>query len=318
MKALYLDGSRGIEVRLDGPALRVRRPARADGQYPLQRVSRVVALGTIQWHGDALGACLSQRKPVAVLDGMGRFVRLWFRASVPVYGLIRHLGSLLGVPRFLARYDRWFSGAERGEMIRALEALHIECGSRHPDMTWQVVCFNQYLRHNKRVGGSHRFLSGLAAAQISSALCANGVPHDPLSWGRQEYRLFSDMMRLERWRQAVLLDQLMERFEGSPERRDLVEAFEGMSQDRERRIESWRHRALLAMMGLDPEEMEGDCDQSEWRQELLDRLCQRLSSCSGNLGQIPFGTRQSLRTSVRILREYLRSDRRAYESYRTA
>ena len=152
MKALYLDGSRGIEVRLNGPALRVRRPAKADGQYPLQRVARVVTLGRVHWHKDALDACISWRKPVAVLDAKGRFVRIWFRPSVPVYGLIRHLGSLLGVPRFLARYERWFSGAERSEMIRAIDALHIECGRRHPDMTWQAVCFHQYLRHNKRVG----------------------------------------------------------------------------------------------------------------------------------------------------------------------
>lgn len=318
MKALYLDGSRGIEVRLDGPALRVRRPARADGQYPLQRVSRVVALGTVHWHGDALGACISQRKPVGVLDGHGRFVRLWFQPTFPVHGLVRHLGSLLGVPRFLARYERWFSAAERGEMVRALESLNIECGKRQPDVAWQVVCFHQYLRHKRRLGGSHRFLSGLAAAQIASSLCESGIPCNPLCWRRQEYRIFCDMMRLERWRQAVLLGQLMERLDGKPERRDLVEAFESVSQDREQRIAAWRQRALVSMMGLDPAELDDVCGQSESQCDLLDRLCQKVGNCSGNLGQIPFGARESFRSSIRILREYLRSDRGAYESYRTA
>jgi len=51
-------------------------------------------------------------------------------------------------------------------------------------------------------------LLGLAAAQIASAFLLIGLPRDPRSWERQEYRLFSDMVRLERWRQVLLLEQL--------------------------------------------------------------------------------------------------------------
>jgi hypothetical protein len=68
MKALYLEGSSGLEVGLDGPALRARRPRRADAHYPLARVARVISVGAVQWHPDALLACLREHKPVAMLD----------------------------------------------------------------------------------------------------------------------------------------------------------------------------------------------------------------------------------------------------------
>lgn len=319
MKALYLDGgTRRLDVRLDGPALRVRRPGRADGQYPLQRISRIIVLGAVQWHEDALGACMAQQKPVAVLDRRGRFVRLWFRPAVPVHGLARRVGSLLYVRRFLERYERWFFSVERGEMSAALQRLNIDCGMRSPDSVWQRVCVRQYLRHGCRMGGSYQFLCGLAAAQIASALSATGIPCDPLCWGRQEYRLFLDMMRLERWRLTVLLEKLMENLQGQPERRHLIEAFEGASEDREHRIAAWRQAGLVAMMGLAPAEIEQTCEHAEPQPHLLDRLCKAVGNYSGNLGRIPFGTPESLRNSIKILREYLRCDRRAYESYRTA
>jgi len=319
VKALYLDGgTRRLDVRLDGPALRVRRPGRADGQYPLQRISRIIVLGTVQWHEDAMGACMSQQKPVAVLDHHGRFVRLWFRPAVPVHGLTRRIGSLLDMPRFLERYQRWFSSVERSEMSAALQRLNIDCGKHRPDIVWQRVCFQQYLRHKSRVGGSYRYLSGLAAAQIASALSATGIPCNPLCWGRQEYRIFLDMMRLERWKLAVLLEKLMESRDGQTERRNLIEAFEGTSEDREQRIAAWRQAGLVAMMGLDSAERKPDCEQAEPQWHLLDRLCKTAGNFGSNFGQVPFGKRESLRSSIKILREYLRCDRRTYESYRTA
>jgi hypothetical protein len=317
VKALYLDGTRGIDVKLDGPALRVRRPGRSDGQYPLQRISRIITLGAVRWSADAIDACLSEQKPVAVLEGHGRFVRVLFRPSIPTYGLLRRFGALMDVPRFLARYERWLEAAEQIEMRESLRQLNIDCGCRHPDIVWQMVCFQQYRRWHTRVGFSYRCLLGLSAAQISSALSATGIPGNPLCWERQEYRMFSDMVRLERWKQAVLLDKLLQSRGGRPDLRSLIEAFEGTSDKRGRRIAAWQQRALIAMMGLYPAEEEAVCEQPEPQQYLLDRLCKAAGFLDGNIGRIPFGKKESIRSSIRILREYLKSDQRAYE-YKTA
>ena len=140
MKALYLDGCRGLDVRLDGPALRVRRPGRADAHYPLPRIARVIAMGRVYWQPDALAACLTEHKPVTVLDSQGRFVRVLFRPPGSQYGLARHLGELLAVPRFRVRYERWLCAAEQAEMTAAVGRLDIRCQDLQPDHTWQIVC----------------------------------------------------------------------------------------------------------------------------------------------------------------------------------
>ena len=185
MKALYLDGCRGLDVRLDGPALRVRRPGRADGHYPLPRVARVIAVGRVHWQPDALAACMSEHKPVAVLDSQGRFVRVLFRAAGPQYGLARHLGELLGVPRFRTRYEQWLRGAERAEMLAAVGRLRVRCRDLQADHTWQMLCFEQHRRWRIRVGVCYRYLLGLAAAQIASAFLLIGLPRDSQNWDRQ-------------------------------------------------------------------------------------------------------------------------------------
>ena len=316
MKTLYLDGCSGLDVRLDGPALRVRRPGRADAHYPLPRVARVVAVGRVHWQAEALAACLSEHKPLAVLDNQGRFVRALFRAPGPQYGLARHLGELLGVPRFRMRYEQWLRAAEQAEMLATIRQLDIPRRDSQADNTWQIVCFEQRRRWRIRVGRCHRYLLGLAAAQIASAFLLIGLPRDPRNWDRQEYGLFSGMVRLERWRQALLLEQVLSRRAGQPERWELTAAFEGKSDERERRIAAWRQRALLEMMGVDHAEEESTgcgADRKQWPFEISAALAQRCQTAfnrASNRGRVAFGAPGSLRRSARILRAYLEYDRR--------
>jgi CRISPR associated protein Cas1 len=323
VKPLYLEGRGGLEVVLDGPSLRVRRPGRADGHYPLPRVARVIAVGAVHWQPEALNACLCEHKPVAVLDSQGRFVRVLFRPSGSQYGLARHLGQLLAVPRFRARYARWRYAAERAEMRAAAQHLDIRCQDLQPENLWQIICLEQYRRRGIRPGGCYRYLLGLAAAQIASGLALNGMPRDPQAWDRQEYRLFGDLLRLERWRQAVQLDQILAGRAGHPRRRELTAAFERLSGEREARITAWRQSALLAMMGVRPSQEElTRCQQTDWKQRPLEMSAILVGICraarpAGNCGRIPLGARGSLRTSARIVRAYLEYDRRVYESYRT-
>lgn len=251
MKPLYLDGRDVIDIRLDGPALRVRRPGRADGQYPLPRVARIIAVGRVRWQPDALAVCLREHKPVAVLDRIGRFVRVLFRAPAVQFGLARHFGELLSVPRFHERYQRWQCDAERAEMMMALRGLNIHGADLQPSAAWQLVCREQHRRWGVRVGRCYRYLLGLAAAHVSSDLLLAGLRRDSC-WSRQEYGLFSDLVLLERWRLVMLVEQLLRRHGARPERWELTEAFERMSDERERRIAGWRQSALIGMRGIDP------------------------------------------------------------------
>lgn len=325
MKTLYMDARRGLDVALDGPSLRVRRPGRADGHYPLPRVARVVTVGAVRWHPGALTACLREHKPIAVLDAQGRFVRVLFHTPAAQYGMARHLGELLRVPRFRERYERWYGTAERSEMLAAMQQLDLCCQDLQPNNVWQRICFRQHRWWRIRVGGCYRYLLGLAAAQIASAYSRIGLPRAPM-WERQEYRLFRDTIRLERWRLAVILEQVLARCAGQPERRELTAAFEGASDERERRIAAWRQRILLEMMGVRSGEEELSASEKPDRKQPalvamfppVALLCRTADNGAGNLGHVAIGTRGSFRSSARILRAYLEYDRRMLELYRTA
>jgi hypothetical protein len=322
VKALYLDGSGRLEVCLDGPALRVRRPGRADGQFPLPRLARVIVVGQVHWRPEALHACLRDHKPVVVLDSQGRFVRVLFESRQQPFGLARRTGELLAAARFRQRYQRWFREAERAEMQASLRHLGIPCRDLRPVNLWQKICREQHHRWHARVGACYRYLLGLAAAQIVSALCLIGMPRDPQAWEWGEYRLFCDMLELERWHQAVLLEELFASGGADPDRRALTEAFERRAGERDQRIMSWRQRALLEMMGLGQGRGETIvCQQPGWKQEPLEmsavvvRICQDALYRGGNHTYIPRGPRISFRTNVRIVRSYLEYDRRTHESH---
>lgn len=325
MKALYLDGRGELEVRLDGPALRVRRPGRADGQFPLPRVSRVIAVGRVHWKPEALKACLLQEKPVAILDNQGRFVRVLFKSTVPQFGLARHLGGLLKVARFRERYQRWFLAAERREMQRVGERFAVDGRILRPGHAWQLVCLTQHHRSQIRVGRCYRYLIGLLTAQIASALVLTGMPRRPPVWEEQEYRLFCDMIRLERWRLVVLLEELLQTGTGFPERWRLAAAFEEASEEREQRISSCRRRALLEMMGLRASSRKQAiferCDPQERPLRAareLAQLCQSIYRRAGRRSRVPFRPRRTLSDNLGVLRDYLDFDRRKHESHRTA
>ncbi len=111
MKALYLDGRRPLTVRLDGPALRVRAPDKADRLFPLQRLGRVIVSGQVVWATDALLACADHSVPISFLSREGRLrARLLGRSrGKPLLALGESLGALLEEqgPR---RYRDWMAG----------------------------------------------------------------------------------------------------------------------------------------------------------------------------------------------------------------
>lgn len=251
MKTLYLDGRQHLEVLLDGPALRVRSAGRADGRYPLARVSRVVTLGAVRWQPQALLACFHFQVPIAVLEPSGRFVRIRFPVAAEP-GLGRHLGEVLEIARYRRRYDGWLREAERRE--RADVALHHDVTSRQfrSENVWQAILTRQAGGPCGRVGRHYAYLRGLTMAHAASLLSRIGLPNDAQMWTRQEFRFLNDIVRLEQWRHVDIVSQLIADESGC-NRRALTEAFESQAEARERRITSWRQGLLLALLGVWPE-----------------------------------------------------------------
>jgi hypothetical protein len=321
VKTLYLDGRRGMRVALDGPALRVVTTGRADGRYPLGRVTRVVTIGNIAWQPRALLACFHFGVSVAMLDRRGRFVRLCFAAENEANGLARHLGELLEVERYRRRFERWRHAAQhraRGEVLAAF-GISKRCDA---GAAWQAVLHAQARIAHRRVGRYYALLKGLTQAQLASSFARLGLPADPLLWRRSEYRLLETFAALESWQHVRVVDRLLGNDEDD-DRRQLIVAFEHEAAMREERFARWRQELLLALLGIAlphwPDVVDHD-DRSDsaarrvpaW----LQGACEFAGrSLSGNAGWLPNAPRDSLRSAAKILRVWLQYDRPHYEFF---
>ncbi len=249
MKALYIMGSQDMKVILNGPALCVRQPGRADGRYPLARVSRIVTRADVVWDPHALNVCLHAGKPIAVLDRQGRFVRIRFSVPSLAVGLARHVGELLDIERYRRRYLRWLHMEDRYQMAAVACRLGIVLHRFRREQLWQSILSAQTRRHTRRLGRSYRYLEGLATAHVASLLVSMGLPSSSDMWGKQEFRFLMDLVRLETWHHIGMVDRAIDS-RGDIDHRWLAQAFERRAQEREARIAIWRQQALLAMMGI--------------------------------------------------------------------
>jgi hypothetical protein len=142
-------------------------------------------------------------------------------------------------------------------------------------------------------------------------MLAAGVLGAMGTWSADEYRIFSDVVRLEFWRQPELLETLLRNEGAEPDRRILTSAFETGAPARSERVAAYRRNALTAMMNLG-------------RGEILTPLTgiaeETFAQPPGgnNSSRVPFGSPCSLRTSVLIMRDYLEYDRRNHAIYRAA
>jgi len=285
---------------------------RADGLFPLTRIARVITIGRVHWQPGALTECFNQGKPVAVLDRGGRFIRILYERSTPQYGLPRRMADLLAIRRFGERYQSWLRDAEASEARSALRrlSLGIQPNEWQPDRAWRMIYAEQLRRQQGQLRVTYRYLLGLAAAQAACAMAATELPRDPANWDRWEYRIFKDIVRLERWHVAVLVENLFGKLQECPERWELTSAFESASTERSRRIENWRRAALARIVGrstpgANPAEVIGNSEPVP-------------AGYATNCDRIRYGAPGSLRTSARIMREYLDYDRRTHATYRAA
>ncbi len=126
MKPLYLNGRTGMSVALDEPALRVNAPGRAITLYPLQRISRVVASGPVEWSTAALLACAERGITVTFLHPDGAMRAYLFGETDQRQDVLHRLRDLLDRPDWQDRYADWYRGMESRARLALIRKLQID------------------------------------------------------------------------------------------------------------------------------------------------------------------------------------------------
>jgi len=228
-KPLYLRGGPGMRVDADGPALRVRRPARAVQWFPLARVARVVSSGAVVWDCEALLLCAEAGTPVVFLQRDGSVRGYLFggdtRSRDPHDLLYTRLRARLTRPGGMARYGAW-----RETMTRAaVRALGAQLGQRldyeapHRVRHALAETWRRYAGAGPAMLIEGRLRGWLAA--LSAELLAE-VGLDAARWTKLEFGmdLAGDLAELLGWAlDAPVLAALAARFQGEPDAPNLVE-----------------------------------------------------------------------------------------------
>lgn len=228
-KPLYLRGGPGMQVDADGPALRVRRPARAAQWFPLARVARVVSSGAVVWDCEALLLCAEAGTPVVFLQRDGSVRGYLFggdaRSRDPHDLLYTRLRARLTRPGGMARYGAWREAMTRA----AIRALGAQLGQRldyeAPHRVRQALAETRrrYAGAGPAVLIEGRLRGWLAA--LSAELLAE-VGLDAARWTKLDFGmdLAGDLAELLGWAlEAPMLAALEARWRGEPGALNLVE-----------------------------------------------------------------------------------------------
>jgi len=247
MKPLYLDGREPLRVCLEGPALRVSGEARADGRYPLRRLSRVIVSGAVEWRTPALLACLARGVPITFLDHHGAAVGYCFGANPLEMPLAERLRELLDRPDWEERYRLWHTAEQRRAILRALRAAHRRGDDLRPNVVRTVLEIG-HQRYAARawVRRTHAALTGMLAALCAQVLLEAGLQPDLIGHRRRGLDLTRDLGVLLEWPLHRVTRGLAKARKAGGPREALAAAFERAAPDLSRRghahltrLENW-------------------------------------------------------------------------------
>lgn len=243
MRPLYLAGTEQVQVSLDGPALLVRGPARADGRYPLSRLSRVIVQGAVEWTTPALLACLRAGIPVAFMDRSGKPLGLCFGAQ-RVTGLGSLVRRFLELPDWRFRYRGWLDAMEWRAALDLARARGWHLKGMRPRIAWRSLVLGvqrEFPGHDLQVW--YRYLERLTEAYAAEALARNGFGLELLCWKYRDFNLVAGLARVLSWEVHGIVYDLFagRKGEGAPDRRAAATVFQAGSEVRERRFASLLH-----------------------------------------------------------------------------
>ena len=167
LKALYLGSGQKLQVRADGPALRVDGSGRTPGRYPLSRLARVISAEDVAWSTRGLVSCLKSGVPVVFVGSDG----------VPsgwCFGPRRRETTLAQLLREGLSHSEWdskFSDWRRNVEINQAAAALRNCGLAAIPTTILAAEVSLFNHHRRRCGtgvAAHMCaLKGAASALIA-------------------------------------------------------------------------------------------------------------------------------------------------------
>lgn len=230
LRPLYLQGSHGLAVRLDGPALRVLRPAHADQLFPLTRLSRVVLSGAGEWSTAALLACAEHGISVTFLDRDGGVRAYLFGDCGSRESLFHRLRDLLERPDWRGRYVDWCRGMESHARRALCRRIGLDPSRAHE------LALSRNLETIKRRYASaavcrwvEQHLYGWLAALVAEELAAVGLDAPHLHSFGERLQPIADFTRLLAWDlQLPVIERLQHgaAAAGAVDERQLVQLFE--------------------------------------------------------------------------------------------
>lgn len=175
-RALYVD-SAATGIRLEGPALVVARPARADTRVPLRRLARVVVRGGVPFATDALLGCLGAGVPVTfvALDGRALGYCIGPERRVTTIGPL--LERLVADPDWPELIARWTRHAESEAIRRTCRRMRVE-----PDLDTRPATVRSLLAQTLPGGATPgaasllRRLDGVMRAHLAELLQRADIP----------------------------------------------------------------------------------------------------------------------------------------------
>lgn len=258
MRSLYIDGRRRAMVLRDGPALRIVSEGRADGIYPLRRLARVVVCGAVEWHSDALLACLDEGIPITFLTQQGEPRAYCLAAHPRRQHLHDRLEDLLARTDWHSLYENWRRAAERRAILALLRRLRLRAPDLRPDRiamhllaTLTTAPARPLARHILS------YLRGLLAARLTARLHEAGLGAQILVGRRPAWNLPGDLTGILAWRHYLWLREtpdLLQTGVAPPEqaalRRRLTEIFENRSEETEKAIRQLLDQFTFWLGGL--------------------------------------------------------------------
>ena len=231
LKPLYLDGAVAapVSVQLDGPALKVLKPGRCAGRYPLRLLSRVMVSGAVEWAMPALLACLRNGIVVSFLDKNGEFVGMCIGASPGKAELSDRLQEFALRPDWPHHYARWYTAMERRGILRLVKSFGLRSEDLRPATVRRSI-----VQHMARIAPAQIIRNTLNHLESAVSACAartaldRGISSTLLVDEGAGYQLIRDLGRLLAWETPAMAAQLLikEGNQGLPCKKDLANAVE--------------------------------------------------------------------------------------------
>lgn len=200
MRPLYLTARAGIRVGLDGPALRISAPDRAEQLFPLRRLSRVLSRVDTNWSTEALIACAERGVPVAFVGSDGRVRAFVFGRPGSSDTFTGRLLDFLDRPDAVERYQDWAHAMERRGRLRLARRLGLDPLRSDLRKLDQVLAeAKARVARKSVVSYLERRLAAMLSTLVSEVLTESGVGADLLAGSLSRLTLVQSFTAALEW-----------------------------------------------------------------------------------------------------------------------